>query len=93
MAPETPVQVLDIKSVQAAVQSFLKDQTGWRAEYRDLVWSHRLVSVKLSLLAGKLTTFGELALEVQMILAEATDAYVRELTATDLAQVICAPVA
>lgn len=89
MTSEQIVQVNDLKSVREAARQYMLDNVGWRAEDRDLVWSFRLVSVKLALLERKVLSFGELTQKVQDVLLEAPSDLIKRLTAALIAEKIC----
>ena len=78
-------------TVRDAVHQYIADNAIWRAEDRDMVWSDRFLSVKLSLMAGQQMTFAELVATVQSALLETTHPRVRTLTAELIAEKICKP--
>lgn len=80
MAPDQLVKVKEVHQVRDAVRKYLTDNAGWRAEDRDLVWSHRYVIAKLALLAGQKMHFADLDSQVRAALAEATADQIRKLT-------------
>jgi len=88
MDPATTVRLLEPLSLREAVNKYLQSNLIWRAEDRDLVWSVRFVGSKLSLLANKSMTFGELTAEVAQTLASATSTNVNLLTPELIAKVM-----
>lgn len=76
-------------AVREAVTQYISDNVGWRAEDRDLVWSHRYVTAKLSLLYGKTMPFSELVDQIRAALSETTAPQVQLLTPELIAEKIC----
>jgi hypothetical protein len=89
MAPDQLVKVKDLQATRDAVAKYLNDNVGWRAEFRDLVWSHRYVIAKLALLANKTMCFSDLVSQVSAALAETTSDLIRRLTPELIAEKMC----
>jgi len=82
------VKVKELQPVRDAVRKYLTDNAGWRAEDRDLVWSHRYVVARLALLAGETMSFADLCTQVEAALAEASAPIIKRLTPSLIAEKI-----
>ncbi len=89
MAPDQLVTVKEPHPLRDAVRKYLSDNAGWRAEDRDLVWSHRYVVAKLAMLAGKTMYFSDLEAQVRDALVEAIADQIRKLTPELIAAKMC----
>lgn len=91
MTPEQPIEVLRPQEVQKRTEEFLRLKSLGTEEYQES--DRAMLEARMVLMANQHLSFGKFSERVQDVVSETTSEDFRSISADELAEKLCKPVA